>query len=74
MMKVHESQQSAAIVSTIAMLVGSKLRNEGKKEIRKAVGDIVLWDVPIIKEKDDWPQRKNFQQRFCTRNMIKKKG
>ena len=53
MMKVHESQQSASIVSIIAILVGSKLRNEVKKEIREAVGDIVLWDVPIIKEKDD---------------------
>ena len=72
MMKVHESQQSAAIVSTIAILVGSKLRNEVKKEIREAVGDIVLWDVPIIKEKDIGRKEKNFQQKFCMRMMMKK--
>ena len=64
MMKVHESQQSAAIVSTIAILVGSKLRNEVKKEIREAVGDIILWDVPIIKDKDDWPQRKRYSTKY----------
>ena len=58
MMKVHESQQSAAIISTIAILVRSKLKNEVKKEVREAIGDIILWDVPIIKEKNDWPQRK----------------
>ena len=60
MMRVHESQQSAAIVSAIAILVGSKLKNEVKKEIREAIGDIILWDVPVIKEKSDWPQRKKF--------------
>ena len=73
MMKVHESQQSAAIISTIAILVGSKLKNEVKKEIMEAIGDIILWDVPIIKEKNDWPQRKSFQQKFYMRMMMKKK-
>ena len=68
MMKVHESQQSAAVVSTIAILVGSKLRNEVKKEIREAVGDIILWDVPVIKEKDDWPQRKKFSTKIVYEN------
>ena len=64
MMRVHESQQSAAIVSTIAMLVGSKLKNEVRKELREAVGDIILWDAPVIKEKNDWPQRKKFSTKI----------
>ena len=68
MMKVHESQQSATIVSTIAILVGSKLKSEVKKEIREAVGDIILWDVPIIKDKDDWPQRKRYSTKIVYEN------
>ena len=39
LMKVHESQQSAPIVATIAILVVSKLKNEVEKEVREAVGD-----------------------------------
>ena len=35
MMRAHESQQSAPIVSTIAILVGNKLKTEVTKEIRK---------------------------------------
>ena len=58
MMKVHESQQTASIIATIAVIIGSKLKNEVSKEIRLSVGDIISWDVPIIKHKDDWPQRK----------------
>ena len=58
MMKVHENQQTAPIVATIALLIGNKLRNEVSKEIRLLVGDIIRWDVPIIKHKDDWPKRK----------------
>ena len=34
MMRVHESQQSAPVVSTIAILVGNKLKNEVTKEVR----------------------------------------
>ena len=60
MMKSHESQQTAPIIATIAMIIGSKLKNEVTKEIRKSVGDIISWDVPIIKHKKDWPQRKRF--------------
>ena len=60
MMKSHESQQTAPIIATIAMIIGSKLKNEVTKEIRRSVGDIISWDVPIIKHKKDWPQRKRF--------------
>ena len=42
MMKVHESQQSATVLSTIALLVGSKLDNNIEKETREAIGDIIL--------------------------------
>ena len=55
MMRVHESQQSAAVVSTIAVIVGSTLKNEVSKEIREAIGDIILWDIPVIKSRDDGP-------------------
>lgn len=58
MMKSHESQQTAPIIATIAMLIGSKLKDEVTREIRISVGDIISWDVPIIKHKKDWPQRK----------------
>ena len=64
MMKVHESQQSAAVVSTIAVLVGGTLKNEVSKETREAIGDIILWDVPVIKEKEDWPQRKRYSTKI----------
>ena len=60
MMRVHESQQSAPVISTIAILVGNKLKTEVEKEVREAVGDMILWDVPIIKSRDDWPRRKKF--------------
>ena len=60
MMQVHESQQSAAVVSTIAMLVGSKLNNSIDAKYREAIGDVILWDTPIVKEKEDWPQRRKY--------------
>ena len=64
MMKVHENQQTAPIVATIALLIGNKLRNEISKEIRLLVGDIIRWDVQIIKQKDDWPKRKRFSTKM----------
>ena len=59
-MQAHESQQSATIISTIAILVGSKLNNNVGTKIREAIGDVILWDTPVIKEKKDWPQRKKY--------------
>ena len=73
MMRVHESQQSAPVVATIAILVGNKLKNEVEKEVREAVGDMILWDVPIIKSRDDWPQRKRLQQKLYMKMMMRKK-
>ena len=58
MMQVHESQQSATVVSTIAILVGSKLNDSIDAKFREAIGDIILWDIPVIKDKKDWPERK----------------
>ena len=69
MMKVHESQQSAAIVSTIALIVGSKIGREVDKEIRENIGDIILWDVPLIKDENDWPKRK----KYSTKNVYERK-
>ena len=60
MMQVHESQQSAAIIATIAILVGSKLNNNVNIDYRKAIGDVIMWNVPVIKSKDDWPSRKKY--------------
>ena len=59
-MKVHESQQSAVVVSTIAAIVGSKIKSEVAEVIREKIGDIILWDVPIIKNENDWPERKKY--------------
>ena len=60
MMQAHESQQSATIICTIAILVGSKLNNNVDTVVREAIGDVILWDIPVIKEKKDWPQRKKY--------------
>ena len=60
MMQVHESQQSATVVSTIAILVGSKLNSSIDAKFIEAIGDVILWDIPVIKEKKDWPQRKKY--------------
>ena len=48
MMQAHENQQSATVVSTIAILVGNKLSNNIDAEYREAIGDIILWDTPVI--------------------------
>ena len=58
MMQVHESQQSAIVVATIVILVGNKLKDNIDVDYRKAIGDIIMWDVPVIKSINDWPERK----------------
>ena len=68
MMQVHESQQSAAVVSTIAMLVGSKLNNSIDAKYREAIGDVILWDIPVIKEKKDWPRRRRYLPKMTYEN------
>ena len=27
---------------------------------RRAIGDIILWNAPVIKDKDGWPKRKKY--------------
>ena len=68
MMQIHESQQSATVVSTIAILVGSKMDNSFDADLRKAIGDIILWDIPVIKEKKDWPLRKKYSPNIIYNN------
>ena len=68
MMQVHESQQSAIIVATIAILVGNKLNDNIDADYRKAIGDIIMWNVPVIKSKDDWPLRKKYSPKKVFEN------
>ena len=58
LMQGHESQQSATIVTTIAILVGNKMDTEEisvSEECRRAFGDIMLWNTPVITSRDTWP-------------------
>ena len=55
MMQCHESQQSAAIIATIAIIIGNKMNTEAMnidEKYRRAIGDIILWDTPVITDKD----------------------
>ena len=60
MMQVHESQQSASVIATIAILVGSKLNDDIDVVYREAIGDVITWNVPVIRSNDDWPSRKKY--------------
>ena len=59
-MQAHESQKSATVVPTIAILVGNKLNDNIDAVYRDAIGDIIMWDAPVIKNKEDWPSRKKY--------------
>ena len=55
MMQCHESQQSAAIIATIAILIGNRMNTEAiniEEKYRRAIGDVILWDTPVITDKD----------------------
>ena len=70
LMQCHESQQSAAVVATIAILVGNKVDTENigiSEGCRRALGDIMLWDIPVITNEEKWPSRQkySFMQIFC---------
>ena len=59
LMQCHESQQSAAIFATIAILIGNKMNTGGMnvdEKCRRAIGDVILWDTPVITNKDAWPK------------------
>ena len=69
MMQCHESQQSASIIATIAIIIGNKMNSKEMnvdEEYRRAIGDIILWDTPVIKDKNGCPERKkySFKQLF----------
>ena len=34
--------------------------NNVDAEYRKSIGDIILWNTPVIKDKDVWPSRKKY--------------
>merc|ERR1712198_149078 len=59
-MRVHENQQTAPIVATIALLVGNKVRDNVSKDVGLLISDIIRWDVTLIKQRTDWPKRKKF--------------
>ena len=61
MMQCHESQQSAPIFATIAVIIGNKMNSKEMnvdEKYRRAIGDIILWNTPLIKDKNGWPQGK----------------
>ena len=63
LMQCHESQQSAAIIATIAIIIGNKMNAEEMdidERYRRAIGDVILWDTPVITNKDAWPSRQKY--------------
>ena len=63
MMQYHESQQSASIIATIAIIIGNKMNTKEMnvdEKYRRAIGDIILWNTPVIKDKNGWPERKKY--------------
>ena len=63
LMQCHESQQSAAIVATIAILIGNKIDTDGmnvSEGCQRALGDIMFWDTPVITNGDTWPLRQKY--------------
>merc|ERR1711873_281342 len=68
-MRVHESQQTAPIIATIALLVGNKIRDNVSKSVGLLIGDIIRWDVTIIKQRTDWPKRKKFSSTMIYKSI-----
>ena len=66
MLQTHESQQSAAVAATIAVLVGNSLDKNTNKASREAIGDVITWDIPLISEDNKWPIRR----KYMSRNMF----
>merc|ERR1711893_386164 len=62
-MRVHESQQTAPIVATIALLVGNTVKDIVSKDVGLLIGDIIRWDVTIIKQRTEWPKRKKRKEK-----------
>ena len=54
----HETQQSAPLIASIAILIGDKVSSKYltiSQECNKALSDIILWDIKVITSKDIWP-------------------
>ena len=58
-----------AIIAMIAILVGSRLDDNIDILFREAIGDVIMWDVPVIKDNNSWPSRK----KYLTRKMFTSK-
>ena len=66
LMQCHESQQSAAIIATIAIIIGKEINTEAMdidERYRRAIGDVILWDTPVITTKIPGLQDRSI--RFC---------
>ena len=62
MMQCHESQQSASIIATVAIIIGNQMNSKEMnvdEEYRRAIGDIILWDTPVLKIKMDGLKGRN---------------
>ena len=54
----HETQQSAPLIASMAILIGDKVSSNyltTSQECNKALSDIILWDIKVIASKDTWP-------------------
>ena len=37
-------------------------------DYRKAIGDIIMWNIPVIRNEDDWPTRKKYSPKKLFEN------
>ena len=60
LMQGHKSQQSAPLVSSIAILVCYAIRTKQSQVdqvLNEVLSDIILWKVQVVTGKDSWPTR-----------------
>ena len=58
-----QKSPSASIITTIAIIIGSKMNSEEieiDEKYRRAIGDIILWNTPVIIDENSWPKRKKY--------------
>ena len=63
LMQGHESQQFAPLITTIAILIGEKVNLNNlsiSKECSRAIGDMIIWDTPVVTSRDTWPSRYHY--------------
>ena len=54
---------TAPLITTIAILVGEKMDSNClsiSKECSRALGDMILWNTPVITSKYTWPTRHQY--------------